>query len=62
MVPVARTETVYVTEEEEPTRIKVQPLQLDYSTPRRERVENVYTTGRVSPAVVVESRRNRVYY
>lgn len=56
---------MYVTEEVEPARIEVQPVQLGYSSPRRERVENVYTTGRVSPAVVVpveERRRSRVYY
>ncbi|RPB29109.1 hypothetical protein L211DRAFT_832989 [Terfezia boudieri ATCC MYA-4762] len=65
VVPVARTETVYVTEEVEPTRIEVQPARIEYSSPRREKIENVYTTERVSPAVVVpveERRRSRVYY
>ena len=57
---------MYVTEEVEPARIEIQPVQLGYGSPRRERVENVYTTGRVSPAVVVpveeRRRRSRVYY
>lgn len=50
MVPVTRTETVYVT---------------DGMSPRSSRVNNVYTTGRVSPALVMEDKRRRnsqVYY
>ncbi|KAF8424922.1 hypothetical protein EV426DRAFT_73447 [Tirmania nivea] len=55
VVPMARTETVYVTEEVEPTRIEVQPVQVEY--PRKEKVENVYTARRVPVG-----ERRRVYY